>query len=81
VEAAYYANLAANLCFNGADRNASAAPVVYTPLHGVGLPWVEKVLRPPWRETSADRSVSASALTVSYYALTVSYYASSLQVH
>lgn len=37
VAAAYYEKLADSVRFCGAGENGAAAPVVYTPLHGVGL--------------------------------------------
>ena len=52
----YYYALQQELSFRPRQDNPKAAPVVYTPLHGVGLPWVQKVsccshlqiwLRPP----------------------------------
>ncbi len=52
----YYYALQQDLSFRPRQDNPKAAPVVYTPLHGVGLPWVQKVfccshlqiwLRPP----------------------------------
>lgn len=38
----YYYALQQDLSFRTQEDNSSAAPVVYTPLHGVGLPWVQK---------------------------------------
>ena len=40
----YYYALQQDLSFRTQQDNSSAAPVVYTPLHGVGLPWVQKVV-------------------------------------
>ena len=40
----YYYALQQDLSFRPRQENSKAAPVVYTPLHGVGLPWVQKVL-------------------------------------
>ena len=42
----YYYSLQQELSFRSRQDNPKAAPVVYTPLHGVGLPWLQKVL---WR--------------------------------
>lgn len=39
----YYYALQQDLSFRPRQDNPKAAPVVYTPLHGVGLPWVQKV--------------------------------------
>lgn len=39
----YYYALQQDLAFRPRQDNPQAAPVVYTPLHGVGLPWVQKV--------------------------------------
>ena len=39
----YYDALLQDLSFRSRQDNSKAAPVVYTPLHGVGLPWVQKV--------------------------------------
>lgn len=41
----YYYSLQQELSFRPRQDNPKAAPVVYTPLHGVGLPWLQKV---PW---------------------------------
>ncbi|DBA82022.1 TPA: hypothetical protein ACH3X1_007720 [Trebouxia sp. C0004] len=38
----YYYALQQDLSFRPRQDNPKAAPVVYTPLHGVGLPWVQK---------------------------------------
>ena len=39
----YYYSLQQELSFRPRQDNPKAAPVVYTPLHGVGLPWLQKV--------------------------------------
>ena len=39
----YYYALQQDLAFRPRQDNPRASPVVYTPLHGVGLPWVQKV--------------------------------------
>ena len=39
----YYYALQQDLAFRPRQDNPKASPVVYTPLHGVGLPWVQKV--------------------------------------
>ncbi|KAA6429978.1 MAG: phosphoglucomutase 2 [Trebouxia sp. A1-2] len=43
----YYYALQQDLSFRPRQDNCKAAPVVYTPLHGVGLPWVQKALPDP----------------------------------
>ena len=40
----YYYALQQELSFRPRQDNPKATPVVYTPLHGVGLPWLQKVL-------------------------------------
>ena len=44
----YYYALQQDLSFRTQEDNSSAATVVYTPLHGVGLPWVQKVVHLPY---------------------------------
>ena len=44
----YYYSLQQELSFRPRQDNPKAAPVVYTPLHGVGLPWLQKVPRHPF---------------------------------
>lgn len=39
----YYYSLQQELSFRPRQENPKAAPIVYTPLHGVGLPWLQKV--------------------------------------
>ncbi len=39
----YYQHNSQPLSFRKKEDNAAAEPVVYTPLHGVGLPWVQQV--------------------------------------
>lgn len=39
----YYYALQQDLAFRPRQDNPAAQPVVYTPLHGVGWPWVQKV--------------------------------------
>ena len=39
----YYQHNLQPLSFRKQEDNAAAEPVVYTPLHGVGLPWVQQV--------------------------------------
>lgn len=39
----YYYSLQQDLSFRPRQENPKAVPVVYTPLHGVGLPWLQKV--------------------------------------
>lgn len=39
----YYYSLQQELSFRPRQDNPKASPVVYTPLHGVGLPWLQKV--------------------------------------
>lgn len=51
VAAAYFSQLAC-LSFTQ-DTNPTAAPVVYTPLHGVGAPWLLKVGLPCPRSSMA----------------------------
>ena len=39
----YYQHNLQPLSFRKKEENAAAEPVVYTPLHGVGLSWVQQV--------------------------------------
>ena len=39
----YYEHNLKPLTFRKKEENAAAEAVVYTPLHGVGLPWVQQV--------------------------------------
>eukprot|EP00891_Asterochloris_glomerata_P002840 jgi/Astpho2/2840/Aster-x1101 len=41
----YYQHNAQPLSFRKKEDNAAAEPVVYTPLHGVGLPWVQQAFK------------------------------------
>lgn len=43
VSSQYYDALAAALHYRSAEANASAPPMVYTAMHGVGTPWVQEV--------------------------------------
>ena len=45
VESAYYSRLVAELRFREPAANGAAPAVAYTPLHGVGAPWVARAFR------------------------------------
>ena len=55
----YYYSLQQELSFRPRQENPKAGPVVYTPLHGVGLPWLQKVPCHP----SPASGLSPSAVT------------------
>lgn len=57
----YYYALQQELSFRPRQDNPKASPVVYTPLHGVGLPWLQKV--PPPLLFSVRPSTCCSGLT------------------
>ena len=58
----YYYALQQELSFRPRQDNPKAPPVVYTPLHGVGLPWLQKVFLLPFEKVSFGIPLEGNAV-------------------